>query len=120
MRTRILKLNLLLFTFTLLIFASCEGLLESENLEEGKFTFWSNFDGPPIDIFIENRYYGSINTFYSSNPGCEADGSVTVVLSTGIYNFEAIEQAGNAGTPKEWDGTIEIKADVCSTLGLSP
>jgi hypothetical protein len=112
MRTRILKLNVLLLTITLMIFASCEGLLESENPEEGLFTFWSNFDGPPIDIFVDNTYYGSINSFYPSNPGCEADGC--------IYNFEAVEQAGNAGTPKEWDGTIEIKADVCSTLGLSP
>ncbi len=120
MKLRKLKLNVLLLTISLLIFVSCEGLLESENLEEGMFTFWSNFDGPPIDIFVDNTYYGSINTFYSSNPGCEADGSVTVVLSPGIYDFEAIEQAGNTGTPKEWDGTIEIKADVCSTLGLSP
>ena len=120
MRTRLLKLNVLLFTFTLLIFASREGLLESETIKEGMFTFWSNFDGPPIDIYVDNTYYGSISTFYSSNPGCEADGSVTVLLAPGIYDFEAIEQAGNTGTPKEWDGTIEIKADVCSTLGLSP
>ena len=83
MKTRILKLNVLLLTITLLIFASCEGLLESENLEEGIFTFWSNFDGPPIDIFVDNTYYGSINTFYSSNPGCEADGCVTLVLAPG-------------------------------------
>lgn len=114
------KFNLLLLTFTLLFFASCEGLLESEDLEEGMFTFWSNFDGPPIDIFVDNTYYGSIDTFYSSNPGCEAVGSVTIVLAPGNYNFEAIEQAGNTGTPKEWDGTIEVKANVCSTLGLSP
>jgi len=120
MKTRLIKLNVLLLTIPLLIFASCEGLLESEIPEEGMFTFWSNFDGPPIDIFVDNIYYGSINTFHSSNPGCEADGSVTLVLAPGTYNFEAIEQVGNSGTPKEWDGTIEIKADVCSTLGLSP
>ena len=120
MKTRILKLNVLLLTITLLIFTSCEGLLENEVLEEGMFTFWSNFDGPPIDIYVDDTYYGSINTFYSSNPGCEADGCVTLVLTPGIYNFEAVEQVGNTGTPKEWDGTIEIKADVCSMLGLSP
>jgi hypothetical protein len=120
MRTRILKFNVLLLTITIMLFASCAGLLESENLEEGMFTFWSNFDGPPIDIFVDNTYYGSINTFYPSNPGCDADGCVTVLLGPGTYNFEAVEQSGNMGTPKEWDGTIEIKADVCSTLGLSP
>ena len=120
MKIRLLRLNVLLITITLLLFASCEGLLEDENLEEGMFTFWSNFDGPPIDIFVDNTYYGSINTFYSTNPGCEADGCVTVVLAPGTYNFEAVEQAGNMGTPKAWDGSIEIKANVCSTLGLSP
>ena len=73
MRTRLFKINVLLLTVILLILASCEGLLENENFEEGMFTFWSNFDGPPIDIFVDNTYYGSIDSFYSSNPGCEAD-----------------------------------------------
>jgi len=103
-----------------LVISSCEGLLDEENQEEGKFTFWSNFDGPPIDITVDNTYYGTISTFYPSTPGCEADGCVTVALSPGIYNFEAIEQANNSGSQREWDGTIEIKTDVCSTLGLSP
>ena len=102
------------------IIASCDGLLDDENQEEGKYTFWSNFDGPPIDILIENNYYGSISSFYSSNPGCDADGCVTVALAVGIYNFEAIEQPNNSGTQREWDGTIEIKSNICGSLGLSP
>jgi hypothetical protein len=102
------------------IIVTCDSLLDDENQEEGKYTFWSNFDGPPIDILIENNYYGSISTFYSSNPGCEADGCVTVTLAAGTYNFEAIEQANNSGTQREWDGTIEIKPNICGSLGLSP
>jgi len=116
---RLFRLNVLLLSLGLLV-VSCEGLLEDENLQEGRFTFWSNFDGPPIDIYVDNTFRGTITSFYPSNPGCEANGCVTVVLSPGIYSFEAVEQAGNAGTPKEWDGTIEVKADACSMLGLSP
>jgi len=116
---KLFRLNIILISIVL-VFTSCEGLLDEETKEEGKFTFWSNFDGPPIDIFVENNYYGSISTFYPSTPGCEADGCVTVVLSSGIYNFEAIEQSNNIGSQREWDGTIEIKTNVCSKLGLSP
>ena len=120
MKTRLFRFNVIWLAFAMLMVASCEGLLEEENLEEGLFTFWSNFDGPPIDVFVDNTFRGTISTFYSSNPGCEADGCVTVALAPGIYDFEAIEQMINAGTPKEWSGTIEIKADACGTLGLSP
>ena len=114
-----LRLFILIFS-SLLLISSCEGLFDEENSEEGKFTFWSNFDGPPIDIFVNNVYYGSISTFYSSNPGCDADGCVTIVLAPGIYQFRAIEQPNNSGSQKEWDGTIEIKTNICSKLGLSP
>jgi len=116
---KLFRINVILILLSLFI-VSCEGLLDEENPAEGMYTFWSNFDGPPIDIFIDNVYYGTITTFYPSNPGCEADGCVTVVLAPGSYYFEAIEQAGNAGSQRDWDGTIEIKADVCNTLGLSP
>jgi hypothetical protein len=116
---KLFRLNIILISIALFI-SSCEGLLDEENNEQGKYSFWSNFDGPPIDIYVDNDFYGSISTFYASNPGCEADGCVTVTLPPGIYDFEAIEQPGNTGSQREWDGTIEIKANVCSTLGLSP
>lgn len=99
---------------------SCEGLLDDENPQEGKYTFWSNFDGPPIDVYVQNIYYGTISTFYPSDPGCDADGCVTVTLPAGSYSFEAIEQVNNGGSPREWDGTIEIKPNICGKLGLSP
>ena len=116
---KLFKVNIVLIS-SILFITSCEGLLAEENSEQGKFTFWSNFDGPPIDIIVNNSYYGTISNFYPSNPGCEADGCVTVVLPTGTYAFEAIEQPNNSGSQKEWDGTIEVRANVCSTLGLSP
>jgi len=116
---KLFRLNIILLSIVLFI-SSCEGLLDEENNEKGKFTFWSNFDGPPIDIWVDNDFYGSISKFYSSNPNCEAEGCVTVTLPPGVYNFDAIEQPNNSGSQREWDGTIEVKANVCSTLGLSP
>jgi hypothetical protein len=102
-----------------LIFYSCDTVLEDDLVNEGKYTFWSNFDGPPIDIFVDNIHYGTIDLFYPDNPGCEAEGCVTVTLPAGDYEFKAIEQFNSSGTPSEWNGTISIKANTCSTLGLS-
>jgi len=102
------------------VFYGCDSVLEEGLIEEGKYTFWSNFDGPPIDIFIDNIHYGTIELFYPDNPGCEAEGCVTVTLPVGDYDFEAIEQYNNSGTPSEWNGTISITDNTCGTLGLSP
>lgn len=104
---------------SMFILLSCEGLVD-ENEEEGRYTFWSNFDGPPIDVFVENNFYGTISSFYGSNPGCDAVGCVTVLLPTGIYSWNAVEQPNNSGSQKEWDGTLEIKPNSCGSLGLSP
>lgn len=105
---------------TVLVLNSCDTLLEDDLINEGKYTFWSNFDGPPIDIYIDNIHYGTIELFYPDNPGCEAEGCVTVNLPVGDYDFNAVEQFNVSGTPSEWNGTISIKDNTCGTLGLSP
>ena len=69
----VFKMKLFRFSSYLLIvalvFYSGDTVLEEDLIEEGKYTFWSNFDGPPIDIFIDNIYYGTIELFYPDNPG---------------------------------------------------
>jgi hypothetical protein len=115
---RLFRLNIIIL-LVIGMLASCEGLVQ-ENEEEGKYMFWSNFDGPPIDIFVNNNFYGTISTFYSSTPDCDASGCVTVILPTGNYNFEAVEQANNSGSQRDWSGSFEIKPNVCGKLGLSP
>ena len=109
----------LYFLIINMFFISCDSVLE-EGIDEGKYMFWSNFDGPPIDIFIENIHYGTIELFYGSNPGCDADGCVTVILPVGVYEFTAIEQSNSSGNTNEWNGTFTIKSSTCGALGLSP
>jgi hypothetical protein len=97
---------------------SCEEFLD-EGVEYGSFMFWSNFDGPPIDIKIENSRAGTITAFYEESPACESSGCVTVELQPGTYNFEAVEQSNNGNTPREWSGTITVSVNVCKKLGLT-
>ncbi|MBR9999507.1 MAG: hypothetical protein KFF73_11075 [Cyclobacteriaceae bacterium] len=97
---------------------SCEGFLD-EDVEYGSFMFWSNFDGPPIDITIEGSSVGTITAFFEEAPACETSGCVTVELGPGTYNFKALEQSNNVNTPREWSGTITIRTNQCGKLGLT-
>lgn len=110
----------LLFFSAILLLDSCDGLFQEEITADGKLTFWSNFDGPPIDIYIDNVMYGTITQYYKTSPGCEADGSVTVTLIPGTYNFFAVEKPNDGSTPRSWDGTKTVEAYQCTLIGLSP
>lgn len=115
-----IRLTVLLLLASVLFIESCEGLLNDESVELGSYMFWSNFDGPPIDIFIESKMYGSITSFYTESPGCNAAGCVTVDLEPGTYDFLAIEQTNLGNNPREWDGTFTISPNICGKLGLKP
>ncbi len=104
----------------MLFIGSCEGVLDDDMVDLGSFMFWSNFDGPPIDIYVEGSKSGTITTFYEEAPACEASGCVTFDIEPGSYTFEAIEQSNNNNNPREWSGTITIRANACSKLGLTP
>lgn len=110
-----------IFLFTALLFLeSCEGVLNDDVIDFGSFMFWSNFDGPPINIYIEGSFNGTITTFYEESPACDASGCVTFDMEQGTYTFEATEQSNNNNTPREWSGTITIRPNACSKLGLTP
>lgn len=117
MKSGVRKIGLILL---ILVVYACEGPLNEDIADPGQYTFWSNFDGPPIDIYIDNAKYGTIKTFYQSNPGCNAQGCVTVELDPGTYDFSAIEQTNSTITPRSWDGSITIRSSACGTLGLTP
>ncbi len=116
---KIVRLTYLAFLMMLML-GSCEGILDDDIVEEGSYMFWSNFDGPPIDIFIEGSRAGTISTFYNETPSCGATGCVTVDLEPGTYEFLAVEQAGAGIGPREWEGTFTIRPNACGKLGLSP
>lgn len=114
------KLAVILLMTGMLFLDSCEGVLNDEVVDLGSFMFWSNFDGPPIDIYVEGQFKGTITTFYEESPACDASGCVTFDLEPGTYSFEATEQSNNNNTPREWNGSINIRANACTKLGLTP
>jgi hypothetical protein len=114
-----IKLTFIIFFTGMLFIGSCEGVLNDDMVDLGSFMFWSNFDGPPIDIYVEGMN-GTITTFYEEAPACEASGCVTFDMEPGSYTFEAIEQSNNNNNPREWSGSITIRANACSKLGLTP
>lgn len=77
-------------------------------------TFWSNFQGTPISVYIGGSYAGSITQYYSSTPSCGATGCVTKEYSgpTSV-SYTAEDDDHN------WDGTVSVTAGcnkMCLTL----
>ena len=101
------------------IFHSCDLGLDEDSPTDGKMMFWSNFDGPPIDVYVSGDFSGTITTYFSEPPDCETSGCVTVTLVPGTYQFYAEEQT-QGGTGKTWSGSITIRANVCGTVPLAP
>ena len=109
----------LLMAIMIFTIIACDTAFNDEIVEEGQFMIWSNFDGPPIDIFIDGKIYGTISQFYLTKPSCGSDGCVTITLSPGVYNFMAVEQSNNGTPGNEWEGTINVEPNICKTLGLT-
>jgi len=99
---------------------SCEPGLGNDQPVDGKMMFWSNFDGPPIEVYVDGKYSGSITAFFTDTPACETQGCVTVTTAPGTYVFHAEEQSGTGGSAKTWDGSITIRANGCGTKTLTP
>ena len=119
--TRILKFILsLVIILPWSLMASCDIGLEDEDITDGKTMFWSNFDGPPIDVFVDGTYYDTITSFYTDTPDCESNGCVTITLPLGSYDFYAAEQSSGVSEPRDWEGTFSVKANSCGTLLLTP
>ena len=111
---------MLIVTLPLSLMASCEIGLEDDDVAKGKTMFWSNFDGPPIDVYVDGNFYGTITTFYSETPDCESNGCVTIILPTGTYDFYAVEQSNVGTQPRDWEGPFSVKTNSCGTILLSP
>jgi len=110
---------MILFVLSWSFMASCEALLEDDDITSGKTMFWSNFDGPPIDVFVDGAYYGTITSFYSETPSCESTGCVTISLPTGSYEFYAAEQSNGTSQPRDWEGPFIVKTNFCGTISLT-
>lgn len=90
---------------------SCEINLPEIELD-GKVVFWSDFDGPVIDVYVDDVYKGSITSLYYSAPSCGASGCVTVTLPVGTYyNWDAEEDAYPWRT---WNSSHSTSFDITS------
>ena len=99
---------------------SCDIIIDDETETSGKIMFWSNFDGPPIDVYIDGTIYGTITSFFNETPSCETVGCVTVSLPSGSYEFYAVEQSNGTNQPRDWEDFFSIKANFCGTILLTP
>jgi len=86
---------------------------------EGQIVFWFDSDRTGkwegnVSIYFDNDYYGEINDWFTSNPGCGAEGCVTITKFPGKYRWYAISENG-----VEWEGGIvEIFEDDCIDKSL--
>jgi len=79
----------------------------------GQLTVWTSNSGVnQISVKIDNVSMGTITLYYSSNPGCGANGCVTAKLSVGTHSISATD--GN----NTWNGSITVSKDQCSTFQL--
>ena len=82
--------------------SSSSGSSSSGGTSSYKLTFWSDFSGSPISIYVGGSYAGQITSYYGSAPSCGASGCVTKTYSSPqsivAYNAEDGEHTwkGNA------------------------
>lgn len=98
---------------------SCDAGLGADQPADGKMMFWSDFDGAPIDVWVDNNLEGTIGQFFTSTPECGSDGCVTVTLVPDSYTFYAEEENKTGSTGQTWHGTFTIKPNSCGALNLT-
>ena len=106
-----MKKLLPLIALLVLIFTGCtkddppEPVIEIDN----RVVFWSNFQGEPITVYLNDSNIGTVTSINSAAPGCGSSGNVTRTLSPGFYSFFATESGEN---PYTWNGSFTIESDV--------
>ncbi len=81
--------------------------------DKGQCAFYFSNTYNDTKVYIEGKYVGTITQYYYTNePSCFVEGTVTVSLNPGFYNFSA-----SSGV-KNWSGQIEIMKNICRTQEL--
>lgn len=76
---------------------------------DNQIVFWSDFQGPPIEVSVSNNLAGTISAVNSSAPGCGSSGNVTLTVNPGNYSFSAEETSEPF---RSWSGNFTIESDV--------
>ncbi|QIP14699.1 hypothetical protein G8759_19820 [Spirosoma aureum] len=84
----------------------------------GNVVFWTNFNGPYIEVFVNNQLIGTMTQYITSGgaPGCGQQGFVTVTLPQGSYSFVA---KSKALIPAKWEGSITVINGQCRSMQLN-
>ena len=78
--------------------------------QSGRVVFWSDFQGAPINVYMDGSFKGTITAISQTTPECGSSGNVTVTLSPGTYSYYAED-----GT-YEWSGrTFTVKSGQCAS-----
>jgi len=103
--------KLLLFLLISFALISCEeeDPIDTDFNAQQKIVFWSDFQGPPIDVYVNNNFKGSITAVGSSAPDCESNGNITIDVgnSNSIILYAEEQQTGRV-----WESAITIPKDV--------
>lgn len=84
--------------------------------DEGTVAFYTNYgQSGDIKIYIEGYYVGKLTNYFNDknySPQCGQDGTLTLRLDAGTYNYTASDSKYN------WKGQFTITNNGCLTQGL--
>jgi|GEM_PF-2576000 len=79
----------------------------------GSVSFWTNFKGNPIDIWVEGEYIGRLDSYFKQGtPNCGQNGTLIYNNKRGFYKYYAKDGK------HVWQGTISITANKCTLQGF--
>lgn len=89
--------------FLFLGLTSCEEDDSSDsNSGDDTYVFWSDFNGPPIKVWVDDVYQGKVTSVLTDSPNCNSSGNVTFQTSNSSHSFYAEEEDGT----HYWSGTL--------------
>jgi|GEM_PF-1878507 len=105
-----------------------EGTLCDEEIFQTAISVWTEMSVFPcnttlIDVYISESeedlvagdYVGSLDSYYDNQPDCGANGTVTEVVTPGIWYVYAECNDGDM----YWDGEIEVEEGECFMINLT-
>jgi hypothetical protein len=85
--------------------------------KEGTVTFYTDYGSSgDTKIYIEDYYIGKLTKYFknkSYSPQCGEDGTLTIRLNAGTYNYTASDEKYN------WKGQITVTENGCTRQGLT-
>lgn len=85
----------------------------SAPVSTGSLSFWTNYGKEEINIYVENQYVGTLDSFFNNGtPNCGQDGTVVYTNKPGTYNYIAVSNK------YRWSGSFTITSNNCGNKKL--